>query len=145
MGAGTARELSSVTKQTPSDTISLFFQHLDAAEFEKLAALMAADGVWHRQGKALVGPDMVRQAMRERPKDLSTCHIVSNLVVDAVDADHAQASFYNTVFAHTGEAGEGPAPLDVPMAIYRFETSLVRVDGGWRFAKIGGRPMFRRR
>src|SRR5450759_1230854 len=80
-----------------------FFRSLDDCQYEALTALMAPDGVWYRQGKELRGLSMVMEAMKERPAGLTTRHIVSNFAVDIADQNHATASHYLTVFAHTAE------------------------------------------
>lgn len=122
-----------------------FFHHLDAGEYDRLVALMAPDGVWHRQGKELRGRDAIMEAMRARPAGLLTQHNATNLVVDAVDADHATATVYLTVFAHTPAAGaKGPGPVELPNLVGIYREKLVRTAEGWRIAEITSQPMMRR-
>lgn len=41
-----------------------FYSALDRSDYDSLAAAMAPEGVWHRQGRALRGPDEVLAAVR---------------------------------------------------------------------------------
>jgi ketosteroid isomerase-like protein len=128
-----------------ANLVHRFFRHLDDCAYDKLAALMARDGVWHRQGKALAGPAMVQEAMKGRPAALMTRHLVSNLLVDAVDADHAEASCYVTVYAHTGEhKPDEPAPLEQPLQIMTYRIRLTRTADGARIDEIAGKVAFRK-
>jgi SnoaL-like domain len=125
--------------------IHLFFRHLDDNDYEALTALMTADGLWHRQGKELRGRPMVMEAMQARPLGLVTRHIVSNLLVEATDRNHADASVYLTVFAHTADpAAKPPYPMALPnlLAVYRIE--LLRQAERWYLRQIASTPIFRR-
>jgi hypothetical protein len=121
-----------------------FFHHLDTGEFEALVALMAEDGVWHRQGKVLRGPGMVREALAERPKGRRTRHLVTNLIVDAVDERHVQAIYYLTVFRHDGVTPGEPAPIELPASVGTYREKLVLTPAGWRVAEITSEGAFRR-
>jgi hypothetical protein len=118
-----------------------FFHYLDGGDYDKLAGLFAADGVWHRQGKALREPEAVLEAMHARPAGMVTQHVASNVVVDATDADHADATLYLTVFAH---AGAVPAPIEPPAQVGIYRERLVRTADGWRIGEITSLPKFRR-
>jgi ketosteroid isomerase-like protein len=122
-----------------------FFHNLDNRNYDALAALMAGDGVWHRQGKALRGPAGVLEAMAARPKDATTRHIITNLVVDAIDANHVEAAFYMTVFGRSGPAVAGEtAPVELPLTVAACQEKLVLTDAGWRIAEITSQPTFKR-
>ena len=126
-------------------TIVRFFHYLDTRAYEKLAGLMAPEGVWNRQGKALKGRDMVLAAMHARPKGFTTQHLVTNLVVDVVDADHAEANYYLTVFAHQlAEGGQLPAPMEAPLLAAFYQEKLVRTPQGWRINNISDTVAFKR-
>lgn len=135
-------ELLRAAEHDAQKVLNRFFQCLDDGRYEALSALMAQDGVWHRQGKALKGPAGVLEAMRARPAGLATRHLVSNLVVDAATEDRADAVFYVTVYAHTGSAT--PAPVELPLQIVVFRQSMTRTAEGWRIAELSSTPAFRR-
>jgi len=128
-----------------SDIVHRFFRHLDDGDYEDLAALMATEGVWHRQGKALIGPAMVLEAMRARPAGTTTRHLVTNMLVDAVDAHRVEASCYITVYAHTGETKPGePAPLELPLQIGTYRILVERGAQGCRIGEIAAKIAFRK-
>jgi hypothetical protein len=122
-----------------------FFHYLDGGDYQKLAALFAADGVWHRQGTALRGPGAVLEAMHARPAGIVTQHFASNVVVEPSDAEHAEATLYLAVFAHSGGAdAKPPAPMELPIQVAIFREKLVRSDDGWRIAEITSQQKFKR-
>jgi SnoaL-like protein len=112
-----------------------FFHYLDGGDYQKLAALFAADGVWHRQGTALRGPGAVLEAMHARPAGIVTQHY----------AEHAEATLYLAVFAHSGGAdAKPPAPMELPIQVAIYREKLVRSDDGWRIAEITSQQKFKR-
>lgn len=122
-----------------------FFRHLDDGDYGALAALMAPEGVWHRQGKMLRGPTMVLEAMKARPAGVTTRHLVTNMLVDVADPDHAGASCYITVYAHTGEKKpDEPAPMELPLQIGTYRIKLTRTPQGAQIDEITAKVAFRR-
>jgi hypothetical protein len=114
--------------------IHRFYAALDTGDFGSVAAAIAADGVWHRQGKALRGPGDVAQAMVDRPAGRVTAHLVQNLVVDLQDDETATARYNTLVFRHDGAAGAAPpAPIGVPLSIGAAQDRLRRdaATGRW--------------
>ena len=114
--------------------IHRFDAALDAADFATVAAAVAPEGVWHRQGKALRGPGEVAAAMAERPAGRVTAHLVQNLVVTLLDAQTATARYNTLVFRHDGAAGAPPpAPIGVPLSIAAAQDRLRRdaATGNW--------------
>src|SRR5437868_6170271 len=93
-----------------------FFLHLDEQQYDEVSQLMAPTGTWFRNNVLLKGPEGVREAMRARPAGFTTRHLITNIVVDIADADHADVTYYMTVFVHAGETRPtGPVKMDVPM------------------------------
>ena len=122
-----------------------FFFYLDEQEYDELTALMAPTGVWHRNGKALKGPEGVMEAMKMRPVGFTTRHLITNIMVDVDGADRAQATFYMTVFVHTGDARpSGPLPIELPLHCSVFSETFVRTAQGWRIAELEGSATFHR-
>jgi ketosteroid isomerase-like protein len=120
-----------------------FFLALDGSDFATVAAGMAPDGVWHRQGQALVGPAAVRAALAERPPGRVTAHLVQNLVVDLEGGDAAAARYLSLVYRHDGAAGAaGPAPLDAPLGISLYTDRLCRRSGDWLVVERRSRRLF---
>jgi hypothetical protein len=123
-------------------TIHCLFQHLDDGEFEAVAALFAAEGVWHRMGVPMIGPQGVLVGLRARPSDLSTRHLVTNMVVKEAESG-VTARYYVTIFEHKGAVSEAP-PIALPHAIFLSTDSLVEAHGGWQFTSRSPKLVFKR-
>jgi len=122
-----------------------FFRYLDDQRYDELTALFAPDGIWHRAGKALRGPQGVKEAMATRPVGFTTRHLITNVVIDLVDNDEALASYYMTVFVHEGEQRpKGPVPLDLPLHVSVFEQRFARSATGWLIKNLSGVATFQR-
>ena len=120
-----------------------FYAALDRSDYEGVASGMAPDGVWHRQGKELRGPDAVRAALRERPAGRVTAHLVQNLVVDFPGEDEAEARYMTLVYRHDGAPdAEGPAPLGPPLSIAAGTDRLRRQGGAWLVVERRSRRLF---
>jgi len=123
--------------------VARFYAALDRSDFEAVATAMAPDGVWHRQGVELRGPDAVRAAMAERPAGRVTAHLVQNLVVDLHGESEATARYMTLVYRHDGAPGaEGPAPLGAPLSIAAGEDRLRRAGGAWLVVERRSRRVF---
>jgi SnoaL-like domain len=119
-----------------------FFHRLDACDYDGLVELFAADGVWHRQGKALRGAADLMAAMRARPAGV-TQHVASNVLVDVAGADRATVTAYLVIFAHIG-SNETPAPMALPLSVAVYRAQTVRTAAGWRIGELTSQMRFKR-
>jgi uncharacterized protein (TIGR02246 family) len=108
----------------------------DANDHEALAALFTEDGSFARPtapDTPVRGRAALQAFFRDRPAR-RTQHVMSNVVVDLVDAGHALVRSYITL--HTGEGGRD-------LLAGRFEDRVVReADGQWRFSERRGSLTF---
>ncbi len=73
------------------------------------------------------------EALKDRPRDLIIRHVISNIVIDVFDKDHADGTTYLTVYRHDGDRPEnGPAILKGPYMVGISRNRLVQLTGGWR-------------
>jgi len=124
--------------------IHRFYLALDGGDFDTVAACMAEQGVWHRQGRALRGPAEVRQALADRPAGRTTAHLVQNLVID-LDGPHRAAARYMTLVYRVDAAAvpTGPVPLPPPLSISLHRERLSRAaDGRWLVEEKRGQRRF---
>jgi ketosteroid isomerase-like protein len=120
-----------------------FYAALDASDAEGVAACMAHDGVWHRQGKALAGPAEVRSALADRPAGRVTAHMVQNLVIDLQDEGHAVARYLSLVYRHDASGPpQLPVPLGQPLSISSYADRMRRDDGQWLVVERRSRRVF---
>ena len=90
-------------------TLTGFINALDAGDYETMAGLMAENGVWMRPGGDAVGPSGLLEAMKDRPRGLIVRHVISNVLIEAIDEDNATGITYLTVYRHRGPPpGERP-------------------------------------
>ncbi len=114
--------------------IHRFYAALVASDFATVAAALAPEGIWHRQGRTLRGPADVATAMAERPAGRVTAHLVQNLVIELAGAEMATARYKTLVFRHDGVPGQdGPAPIGTPLSIAAVTDRLRRdaMSGAW--------------
>jgi hypothetical protein len=122
--------------------LAKFFNCLDDRRMEELAALMAPDGVWVRQGRELRGPAMVLEAMTKRSPTVNTRHLLSNQELTASEADCVQGRFVAAVYSHDSGEPQAVAKLELPRSIVVFEAKLGRTSEGWRIAHLSNRRVF---
>lgn len=113
-----------------------FYDAFDAWDYDGMAALFTEDGVWHRAGKALKGREAIVAEMHRRPTTQVIRHVVTNLIVDVDDAEHAKARLYLTAYRHDdGETRVVPAPMRGPVLLLVVDADLVRTTEGWRIVR----------
>ena len=121
-----------------------FYNLLDEKRYAELADLFAPDGAWVRLGRALVGPNAIVEAMRERENWL-TAHVVTNIRIEVIDADHAETTQYITLYRHEGwNEKDGPAPMILPLAVLRHRDKLVRQGSEWKFQRKTSKAIMQR-
>ena len=117
----------------------------DTRQFEEMANLFTPDGVWYRLGDALVGRENIRKKMEARPAGVLVQQVLSNVIVTVVDADHAEAVSYKSIYRHEeGEKLDKPVALDGPKWVSVYNETLVRLNEGWRIARKEGVTLFER-
>jgi hypothetical protein len=117
----------------------------DCKQSDELAKLFTTDGVWFRLGEALVGREDIRKAIESRPVEALHRHVLSNMFVTVIDADHAEVSSYKSIYYHdAGETLNKPVPLNGPKWISAYIDSFVRTEDGWRIGRMEGATLFER-
>jgi ketosteroid isomerase-like protein len=127
--------------------LTRFINRLDARDYPALAKLFTADGQWFRPGGPARGPEGILAALQARPEsgDLAIRHVISNIVVDVIDQDHAEAVTYLTVYRHEGARnGATPVPLTGPYMVGLSTNKLVRTADGWRIGEKRTTRIFER-
>jgi hypothetical protein len=124
-----------------AQTVQAFYAALDEKRYEDLANLFAAEGIWNRLGKDLIGPQAIVQAMDAR-SDWVTTHIVTNLKITVVSSNEAHTNQYVTLYRHEGvRANAGPLPVVLPLAILRHRDVLMPSSGTWKFMRKSSRAI----
>jgi hypothetical protein len=114
--------------------INLYAQLNDAARWEEVAALYAADGSMTRPtapDTPIIGRNAILAAFQSRPAR-TTRHICSNIVIDVETATAARGSSAMLMFT----------AADAPPLVGGFEDRFVLTGDGWRFAERRGTLTF---
>ena len=73
------------------------YHYVDHHEFEKAAQLFTEDVSWDNAGLELKGRDELLEALYGCLGNDTIRHVLTNMVVNVIDEDHAEAQAYNTV------------------------------------------------
>jgi ketosteroid isomerase-like protein len=123
-------------------TVTRFYRHLDDRDYEEITALMAPDGVWHRQGSKLSSKAQILEAMNKRSSTLVIHHLLSNMFADLVADGTAQVTGYMLVVRYdSGTPMTGPAPLSGVDNIRTIRAMLVPTAKGWRIQSMISDPI----
>ena len=116
------------------EAVLRFFAALDAGRINEVANSFAADGIWHRQGAALRGPDGVAKALAARPAGRITAHLVQNFIADFDDEATARAHYLVLTYRHDAPAAStAPGPMGIPYSIAEYDDRLCRREDGERW------------
>ena len=108
-----------------------FFLGLDQRDNQGVAALMAEDGVWHRQGVELAGPAAVLAALEKRDPKRRTAHTVTNLWVESATREAARVRYYLVAYETTVDA-QGRESEPRMLGVRDSTDDLVLENGSWR-------------
>lgn len=134
-------------EQACTKLVNLYYHYNDNRDFRSAAALFSEDGAFARPTDPenfTVGRANIQAAYESRPHDRIARHIISNIIIDVVDTEHAKGSCYATLFM---------APVDAEKAQFgvkandsqlmgEFDMEFILTDEGWKIARSTGRIIF---
>src|SRR5262249_35592132 len=106
-------------------------RHLDARDFKAYSLLFAKDGVWSGGMGTIEGPAAIQAFMEKAipgPNAVHNYHVLSNFVID-VKSDTA------TAWSRWQFMVPGPNNTAVAAQSGRYDDTLVREDGRWKFKR----------
>ena len=109
---------------------------IDHGEAARVAELFDEDGVWATPEVRCEGREAIRKAFQARQSNQGRIsrHVCSTPNIEVVDANHATAVTYLTLYRHDGEPGRRTSPLEgLPEFVGDYRDSFVRTPRGWRF------------
>jgi hypothetical protein len=106
---------------------------IDFRDYDNVASLFTEDGVLD-VGTELSGRAAIQTALSQRPYELRSRHVLTNLFVDVVSADFARGICYLTLYRHSGPESleRGPVELERPAAVGHYQDRFVRTPDGFR-------------
>lgn len=116
----------------------------DHDQADTAAGLFLPNGVWVRSGVAHQGRDAIVRSFDRGGKTVVVRHIVSSMLIDVVDEDHASGVTYYLAFANRdpGLAPDAVRRLEAPASLGEWHDSFERTAQGWRFARRAGTRIF---
>jgi hypothetical protein len=112
-----------------------YARHVDFKEYDRFAELFTEDG--HLNAGGLIeGRAAIRQRMEQRPDRLRSRHVLTNIHVEVIDADHARGITYLSLYRHVGDESLAESPIELAgrAAVGHYEDEFVRTASGWRIA-----------
>ncbi len=115
---------------------------MDLGKYDETAALFTDDATWVRGGKPTVGRAAIRAALDKRPADQVSRHVVTNVVVNVLDADEAVGTAYFMPL-RGALGGDGTAPMPAIQSLGDLAFQFRREAGGWRIAFLKPGTIFK--
>jgi hypothetical protein len=119
----------------------------DAREYARILDLFTEDAIVIRPSKPdepLVGKAAIAADYAARVADRLTFHLCTNIVVDAVSREEAEAYCHVLLFSAEVAPGSTALPAATPTQYAgEYHDVLVRQDGRWRFRSRRGRMILR--
>ena len=117
--------------------VTLYCHHIDHGQAARVAELFTDDGVWHSPEVSMDGLEQIRKGFTHRQGRVERMsrHVCNNVLIDVIDADHAEGCAYLTLYNHDGEPGRSFAPLEGARMIGEYQDKFRRTPDGWRFSR----------
>lgn len=108
-----------------------FYDEFDRGDYAAMVEMFAPGGVWHRAGKALA-KDQIAAELELRPARQRVRHVLSNILVEARDHDHADLRCYLTAYRNPDiDRPQQQQRLRAPYLFLQVTASLERHSGRW--------------
>ncbi|MCW5643108.1 MAG: nuclear transport factor 2 family protein [Rhodoferax sp.] len=128
-----------------SQTLLRFYDRFDRWDYEGMLDLCTMDGVWQRAGKELRGRDAIVSELKQRSRTQTVRHVLTNILVSAVDPAHANASCYLTAYRHDdGRMGNDDVPpvISLPAMLVLVTAQMLHSPQGWQISRQTMRRVF---
>ncbi len=125
-----------------------YYYHVDHREFEQAAALFTTDFDWTSStGVVLSGREELLKGLHGALGDVTIRHVLTNMLIEVVDENHANLRAYSSIYYATGvkyEEHDRPIHFEGPYQLGDNYTELLRTEEGWRIAVLDAQTIFRR-
>ncbi len=109
---------------------------VDFKEYDAFVELFD-DNAYLYAGVALEGKEGIQRGMAKRSDTLRSRHVLTNILIDVIDENHATGVTYLTLYRHIGAESLELAPILVagPAGVGHYSDEFIRTETGWRFAR----------
>ena len=124
-----------------------YYYHVDHYEYEQAVALFTPDVDWLGLGVKLDGREEILEGLYGGLGAGTIRHVMTNIVVNVVDEDHAESRAYGTLYSSPDiryDQHEGPIAFEGPRQVVDGRDEFTRTDEGWRISKRRGEAVFKR-
>lgn len=113
-----------------------YARHLDFREYDAFGELFTENGHLDAGGP-IDGRAAIRASLDRRPDRLRSRHVLTNIHIEVLDADHARGITYLSLYRHVGDEslGDDAIEFDGPAAVGHYEDEFARTAEGWRIAR----------
>jgi SnoaL-like domain len=130
------RELARAAEWDCTQLLFRFYYWFDLFRYEEMVALFSPNAVWHRAGKVLRGREEIIAILRERSTTQRVRHVLTNVLVDVMDATNANAVLYLTAYQFdSGQRLTAPPSIRSPSLLLVVTAHLVKTDDNWLIAE----------
>lgn len=124
--------------------VTRYCRHIDTYEDEAVVSLFTPDGVWERPGwPPLCGHDEIRRFLGGRDRTTLMRHVISNCLIDVIDASRARGVSYWTGYVAPSHTTPAPAAPRGPYSIGEYHDEFMFDGTQWRIARRTMRYVFR--
>lgn len=110
-----------------------FHVYVDSYQHDRIPGLFAEDAVWHHMMRgAMTGREAFAEYLDSKSTYPVIRHLVTNVLIDVTDEDHASGVAYVTVLY--SEPTSSPPVLEAPIVLVTYHDTYHRTPEGWRFA-----------
>jgi hypothetical protein len=121
-----------------------FANAIDRNDYDAVIGLFASDGILDRWGNAIQGHAALRQWLDSRPRDVTTRHVCTNIMIERVSPGEARGTTYFTFYSAANAANGEALPLEGPAVVGEYHDRFVLTERGWRLGKRVVTPKFKR-
>lgn len=110
-----------------------YARSIDFRDYDNIANIFTDNAVLFI-GQKLEGLDAIQTAIKQRPDELRSRHVITNVFINVVDERTARGICYLTLYRHEGPESlqRGAVELKGPAAVGHYEDVFVRTNKGWR-------------
>ena len=116
--------------------VNTYACRLDAYDYDGFMKIWTDDATWVMLGRPMVGTAAIAAGLVAREDHLICRHLVTNVIIDVIDNDHASGTCYTLAFRTPHARGKEPGLLERPAFAVDYSDEFVRhPQRGWLFAR----------
>lgn len=113
---------------------SSYARAIDFRDYDAFVTLFCEDGVL-TVGESLHGRRAIWDWLMQRPDEVRSRHVITNVFIDVLSQSEARGIAYLTLYRHHGAESlrPQPVPLTGPAAVGHYEDRFRHTQAGWLF------------